>query len=171
MSKCPHKPDTWTIFASCYQRVVIYVFFAPDALPAIRADLHIVGYHSTLTRTRNAGSFSLLTTGVGGCGVDLAVHPDHGDCSAADLTVINVNFTDGGGSDTDEGGAIHNRGTLDVEGGTFSGNKTGEYGGAIYNDGHMTVTNATFTGNLAPYGGGTYTEDEAPPRGPHFPRN
>ena|ERR1700722_3887592 len=103
MSKCPHKPDTWTIFASCYQRVVIYVFFAPDALPAIRADLHIVGYHSTLTRTRNAGSFSLLTTGVGGCGGILAAHPDDRDCSAADLTAINVNFTDGGGSDTDEG--------------------------------------------------------------------
>jgi predicted outer membrane repeat protein len=159
-----HNGETLYLAPGC-------TYYLPDALPAIRADLTIVGYHSTLTRTRNAGSFSLLTAGVGGCGVDLAVHPGNGDCAAADLTVINVNFTDGGGSGTDEGGAIQNRGTLDVEGGTFSGNKTGEYGGAIYNDGHMTVTNATFTGNLAPYGGAIYTEDDASIGGSSFTWN
>jgi predicted outer membrane repeat protein len=134
----------------------------PARLPNIRTHLTIVGDHSTLTRTRDAGSFSLLTVG-DGCG-DLGVinaNSDDGYCKA-DLTVINVDFTDGGGSDEDEGGAIHNGGgTLHVIGGTFSDNKTDEYGGAIYNDGHMTVNNATFTDNLAPYGGAIYNEYDA----------
>jgi predicted outer membrane repeat protein len=137
-------------------------YYLPGRLPNIKTNLTIEGYHSTLTRTRDAGSFSLLTVG-GGCG-DLGVisaNLDDGDCKA-DLTVINVDFTDGGGSNEDEGGAIHNGGgTLHVIGGTFSDNKTDEYGGAIYNDGHMTVNNATFTDNLAPYGGAIYNEYDA----------
>ena len=127
----------------------------PARLPNIRTHLTIVGDHSTLTRTRDAGSFSLLTVAGGGCDGD-----DY--YCTADLTVINVNFTDGGGYDTDYGGAIYNNDrALQVTGDTFSDNKTDEYGGAIYNDGHMTVNNATFTDNLAPYGGAIYNEYDA----------
>jgi hypothetical protein len=73
--------------------------------------------------------------------------------AAVDLTVINLDFTDGGDYGITQGGAIDSDGTLTVEGGTFWDNKTDEYGGAIVTDGQMTVSHATFTGNLAPYGG------------------
>jgi predicted outer membrane repeat protein len=118
-------------------------------------ELTIVGYHSTLTRAQDAGSFSLLTVG----------------CGSGDLKVINVNFTDGGGNDG-YGGAIENDGgTLHVEGGIFSDNEAGAYGGAIYNDGDMTVSNATFTHNDAEYGGAIYNEDEASVDGSSFTSN
>jgi predicted outer membrane repeat protein len=143
-------------------------YYLPEALHTIKTNLTIVGNQSTLTRTRNAGSFSLLRVGGGGCG---GLGTSVRDCSVAGLTVINVNFTDGGGSDTDEGGAIDSRGTLYVEGGTFSDNNTSEYGGAIYNDGHMTVNHATFTGNVAPYGGAIYNQDYASIGGSSFTWN
>ena len=127
-----------------------------DALPDIMTKLTIVGHESTLTRTWDAGDFSLLTVG---------------DCEAADVTVINVNFTDGGGDDTDYAGGIYNGKTLHVEGGTFSGNESDEYGGAIYNDGDMTVTGATFTDNLAPYGGAIYNNHDASIEGSSFTWN
>jgi predicted outer membrane repeat protein len=137
----------------------------PARLPNIRTHLTIVGDHSTLTRTRDAGSFSLLTVAGGGCDGD-----DY--YCTADLTVINVNFTDGGGSDTDYGGAIYNNDrALQVTGDTFSDNKTDEYGGAIYNGGRMTVTNATFTDNLAPYGGAIYNDYYASIAGSSFTWN
>jgi predicted outer membrane repeat protein len=136
-------------------------YYLPDALPDITTTLTIVGYHSTLTRTRDAGSFSLLT--VGGCTHILpsvaSATFDDGNCG--DLTVINVNFTDGGGYGISQGGAIDSDGTLTVKGGTFAGNKTDEYGGAIYADGQMTVSHGTFTGNLAPYGGAIFNDDQA----------
>ena len=137
-------------------------YYLPDALPEITTTLTIAGYHSTLTRTWDARSFSLLT--VGGCRHIIpsvaSVTVNDGDCG--DLTVINVDFTDGGGYGISQGGAIDNEGgTLHVEVGTFAGNKTDEYGGAIYNDGQMTVSHATFTGNLAPYGGAIYNDDQA----------
>jgi predicted outer membrane repeat protein len=127
-------------------------YHLPDALPAVTTTLTISGHNSTLTRTREAGSFSLLT-------VD------------ANLTVINVNFTDGGGYDIDDGGAIDNDGTLTVRGGIFSGNTTDEYGGAIYNVGQLTVSHATFTGNLAPYGGALYNDSNASIYGSSFTWN
>jgi predicted outer membrane repeat protein len=139
-------------------------YYLPGALPDVKTNLTIVGYHSTLTRTWDARSFSLLTVG-GDCGVlDATVVGVTviDDGCRADLTVINVNFTDGGGYGTYEGGAIDNQGgTLHAIGGTFSDNKTDRDGGAIYNDGQMTVSHATFTGNLAPYGGAIYNDDQA----------
>jgi hypothetical protein len=107
-----------------------------------------------LTRTHNAPGFSLLTV------------------RGADLTVISVNFTDGGGYKVGKGGAIDNTGgTLNVTGGTFSGNETDNVGGAIYNDGHMTVKNATFTHNLAPYGGAIENDHNASITRSTFTRN
>jgi predicted outer membrane repeat protein len=130
-------------------------YYLPHALPDIMTDLTIVGYHSTLTRARWAGDFSLLKVG----------------CSAGDLTVINVNFTDGGG-DIDRGGAIDVKdGTLHVTGGIFTGNETDNEGGAIYNDGHMWVNNATFTDNLAPYGGAIENDYDAWIEGSSFTWN
>jgi predicted outer membrane repeat protein len=119
-------------------------YYLPDALPDITARLTIVGHHSTLARMRHAPAFSLLT-------VD----------KSANVTVLAVNFTSGGGYAIDDGGAIDNDGTLDVAGGTFSGNKADEEGGAIYNDGRMKVSKVTFTDNLAPFGGAIYNQDDA----------
>jgi predicted outer membrane repeat protein len=149
-------------------------YYLPDALPSIKTKLTIVGYHATLTRTWNAGSFSLLTVG-GDCGVGgpSVINENSDDDCRADLTVINVNFTDGGGYGIDNGGAIDNeKGTLHVEGGTFSDNKTDDNGGALYNGGYMTVNNAAaFTHNLAPYGGAIYNEDDASIAGSSFTWN
>jgi predicted outer membrane repeat protein len=144
----------------------------PYALPIIKTHLTIVGNQTTLTRTWDAGSFSLLSVGecTGGGGITNENSDDPPLCMS-DLTVIKVNFTGGGGSDTDEGGAIDSRGTLYVEGGTFSENNASEYGGAIYNEGHMTVNNATFTGNVAPYGGAIYNQDDASIGGSSFTWN
>jgi Chlamydia polymorphic membrane protein (Chlamydia_PMP) repeat len=121
-------------------------YYLPEALPEIMTELTIVGYHATLTRARDAGGFSLLKVG----------------CEAGDLTVINVNFTDGGGYDVDGGGAIDVKdGTLHVTGGIFTDNGTDDVGGAIYNEGDMTVNNATFTDNLAHYGGAIENDHDA----------
>jgi predicted outer membrane repeat protein len=138
-------------------------YYLPGALPNIKTELTIAGYHSTLTRTWDARSFSLLTVG-GDCGGGIpsvsSVTVNDGDCG--DLTVINVNFTGGGGNQSWAGGAINNHGgRLHVIGGTFSDNKTDYEGGAIYSNGQMTVNNATFTANLAPYGGAIYNGDQA----------
>jgi hypothetical protein len=90
------------------------------ALPSIKTNLTIVGHNATLTRTHNAPGFSLLTV------------------RGADLTVVNVNFTDGGGYKVGKGGAIDNaRGTLNVA----------PYGGAIENDHDASITRSTFTRN------------------------
>jgi predicted outer membrane repeat protein len=149
-------------------------YYLPGRLPEIRTNLTIVGYHSTLTRTRNARPFSLLTVDGdcgGGIGSVINANLDDAYCKA-DLTVIKVNFTDGGGYGTDDGGAIDNEGgMLHVEGGTFSDNKTDNVGGAIYNDGYMTVNNATFTRNLAPYGGAIENDYDASIGGSSFTWN
>jgi predicted outer membrane repeat protein len=142
-----HQGETLDLAPGC-------TYALAGALPHIKTNLTIVGHHSTLTRTRNATGFSLLTV------------------RGADLTVINVNFTDGGGYKVGKGGAIDNTGgTLNVTGGTFSGNETDNVGGAIYNDGHMTVKNATFTHNLAPYGGAIENDHNASITRSTFTRN
>lgn len=56
-----------------------------------------------------------------------------------------------------QGGAIYNKGTMNIADTTFSGNKaTGSgYGGAIFNgQGILTVNNSTFSGNNATWDGG-----------------
>ena len=113
------------------------------ALPDITTNLTIVGTNGAALDGESAG-FSILT-------VD----------SGARLTVTNVNFTNGGGSSINYGGAIENEGTVTVHGGTFTNNVSDEYGGAIYNDGTMTVTGARFVGNSSSdeYGGAIYNED------------
>jgi hypothetical protein len=93
-------------------------YYLPGRLPDIKTNLTIVGYHSTVTRTRDAGSFSLLT--VGGCThiIPSVASATFDDGNCGDLTVINVNFTDGGGYGITQGGAIDSDGTLTAQGGT-----------------------------------------------------
>jgi predicted outer membrane repeat protein len=104
--------------------------------------LTIVGEDSTLERAPYASSFTILTVNY-----------------YRTLTLDDVNFTNGGGSSEDYGGAIYNHGTLTVNGGTFSDNRDGEYGGAIdsyaagLSDASLTVSDAYFTGNGGEYGG------------------
>jgi predicted outer membrane repeat protein len=134
----------------------------PEELPDITTKLTIVGHHSTLTRTRHAGDFSLLT--VGNCeGSDgPAIKASDGTViNASDVTVINVDFTGGGGYGIDDGGAIDNGGRLHVRGGVFSFNEADESGGAIYSDCDLTVSGATFTHNRAPYGGAILNDGDA----------
>src|SRR5580658_8895081 len=103
--------------------------------------LTIVGEDSTLERAPYASSFTLLKVNY-----------------YRTLTLDDVNFTNGGGSSEDNGGAIYNHGTLTVNGGTFSDNRDGEYGGAINSYGiisgtSLTVRDAYFTGNGSEDGG------------------
>jgi hypothetical protein len=104
--------------------------------------LTIVGEDSTLERAPYASSITLLKVNY-----------------AKTLTLDDVNFTNGGGSSEDNGGAIYNHGTLTVNGGIFSDNRDGEYGGAIdsyasgLSEASLTVSDAYFTGNGGEYGG------------------
>ncbi len=79
---------------------------------------------------------------------------------SVDLTVVNVDFKDGGGSGVD-GGAIYIPGDSDVtvDGGIFTDNYAGDgYGGAIAvydsTDAHLTVNGAYFIDNEPSYYGG-----------------
>jgi predicted outer membrane repeat protein len=162
-----HHGETLDLAPGC-------TYYVPGPLREIKTELTIVGYHSTLTRTWDAGSFSLLKVGGDlGCVVEggvLNVNNNPCDGLDGDLTVIDVNFTGGGGYDAEMGGAIDNDGgVLHVIGGTFSDNETYHQGGAIYSDGQLTVNNAAiFTGNRAPYGGAIYNGDEASIGGSSF---
>jgi predicted outer membrane repeat protein len=133
------------------------VYRLDQALPDVAVDLTIVGLDTELLRDRGAPSFSLLTV----------------DCMT-DLTVVNVDFRNGGGPDDDDGGAIYAPKDTDltVQGGIFTDNYS-EYGGAVEGDGILTVSGAYFTGNFAYYeGGAIYTDgDEAYISGSTFQKN
>jgi predicted outer membrane repeat protein len=133
------------------------VYRLDQALPDVGVDLTIVGYDTELLRDYGAPSFSLLTI----------------DCMD-DLTVVNVDFRNGGGPDDDNGGAIYAPGDTDltVQGGIFTDNYS-EYGGAIESDDILTVTGAYFTGNYAyDEGGAIYTDgDDAYISGSTFQKN
>ncbi|MGR3811089.1 choice-of-anchor Q domain-containing protein [Jiulongibacter sp. NS-SX5] len=54
------------------------------------------------------------------------------------------------------GGAIYNRGNLEIDKVTFTNNNSDGSGGAIYNTGTCVVKNSSFFSNNAPIGGGIY---------------
>jgi predicted outer membrane repeat protein len=115
-------------------------------LPSVMHTLTINGNNASLVRTHSAASFSILVVG----------------CATGNLTLENVNISNGGGSSDEDGGAVDitNRdASLKVFGGTFSNNNVTEYGGAIYNYGTLTVDGATFTNNGAEYGGAIYSDN------------
>jgi polymorphic membrane protein len=133
------------------------VYRLDQALPDVDADLTIVGLDTELLRDNWAPSFSLLYV----------------DCMT-DLTVVNVDFKNGGGPDNDDGGAIYAGKDTDltVQGGIFTDNYS-EYGGAVEGDGTLTVSGAYFIGNHAYYqGGAIWTNgDEAYISGSTFQKN
>src|ERR1700677_543992 len=125
-------------------------------LPEIETNLTIVGYGATLVRSENEDDdFTILDVGSG------------------DVSLVGVNFRDGGGDDDGDGGAIYEgEAKLTVLGGTFTDNNA-EYGGAIYNDdGTLTVTSAYFVNNYADEeGGAIYNEETMILRSSHFTGN
>src|ERR1700733_9980293 len=148
------------------------VYRLDQALPDVAVDLTIVGYDTELLRDYGAPSFSLLTIAKGGgCGCGPIIHQD---LSAVDLTVVNVDFRNGGGPDDDDGGAIYAPdGTeLTVHGGIFTDNYSDDYGGAMQSDDTLTVTGAYFTGNYGYYeGGAIYNDGDATVYGSTFQKN
>ncbi len=71
------------------------------------------------------------------------------------VAISRVHFTRGRASDN--GGAIHNSGTLILQSCIFSYNQTTGYdawSGAIYNDGNLTISGCTFYNNIANGSGG-----------------
>jgi len=124
-----------------------YWLTGDTGLPTIMHTLTIVGHDSTFIKRSydNANSFSIFTVG----------------CVGGDLTLDNVNVSNGGGSGDDDGGAVYmDPGTVTINGGIYKDNNASEYGGAIYNfHGTLTVDGAIFTNNSAEYGGAIYSEN------------
>jgi hypothetical protein len=121
----------------------VYRLYA--ALPTVAVDMKIIGYDTELLGLgyRADPGFPLLSVG-----------------AEVDLTIVNVDFKDGGGSDVD-GGAIYipDDSNVTVDGGIFTDNYSGDgYGGAISNydskDAFLTVNGAYFIDNDAAYYGG-----------------
>jgi predicted outer membrane repeat protein len=98
--------------------------------------------------------------------------------TSVDLTVVDVDFKDGGGSGVD-GGAIYVSGdsNVTVDGGIFTDNYAGDgYGGAIANyeskDAYLTVNGAYFIDNdAAYYGGAIYNYGTTTINGSTFEKN
>jgi predicted outer membrane repeat protein len=118
------------------------------ALPTVTQDLTIIGNGATLTRSTAPGTpaFTILPV------------------TGGNLTVGDLNFRNGGGSDSLNGGAIDDTGSgqLTITAGTFTGNSAGG-GGAIASvtpyPGVVApvISGAVFTGNSAEYGGAIYS--------------
>jgi polymorphic membrane protein len=125
-------------------------YWVSGPLPSVMKGLIIDGNGASIVRNTNT-PFSIFVVG----------------CAAGDLTLNGVNVKNGGGAGVD-GGAVdvtNSLATLNVNGGTFSGNSAdfndtvGGYGGAIANEGILNVVGATFTGNSANWGGAVYSEN------------
>lgn len=110
--------------------------YGPSALPTIRTPITILGKGATLNRTGN-NKFRFLYIEGGA------------------LFLNNLRLTNGNNalnSQSRSGGAILNRGTLNIAASFFSSN-IATFGGAIYNSGDFTITDSTFIGNSALSGG------------------
>jgi hypothetical protein len=135
------------------------VYRLDQALPDVGTDMTIVGYDTELLGHHS--DFPLLTVG-----------------TSVDLTVVDVDFKDGGGSGVD-GGAIYVSGdsNVTVDGGIFTDNYAGDgYGGAIANyeskDAYLTVNGAYFIDNdAAYYGGAIYNYGTTTINGSTFEKN
>jgi predicted outer membrane repeat protein len=79
--------------------------------------------------------------------------------SGAVVVLDSVTLT--GGTESNEGGAINNDGTLTIRSSTLSGNHADGDGGAIYDNGILTITASTLSGNTAPDGGAIYHDGTA----------
>jgi predicted outer membrane repeat protein len=136
--------DTLVLTPDC----TYWVTNTTGPLPTVMHTLTIVGHDSTFierSHTEGTDPFSIFTVG----------------CTNGNLTLVDVNVSNGGGTAID-GGAINiDPGTVTVKGGTFSDNNAPDgYGGAIDNDeGTLTVQGATFTGNSSEWGGAIYSEN------------
>ncbi len=74
------------------------------------------------------------------------------ESTSSTVNIINANIKDS--SSNVSGGAIYNKGKLNILNTTFSGNSSGTSeapakGGAIYNDGEMTLTDVTLVGAIS----------------------
>lgn len=150
-----HSGETLILAGGCTYQLTA-------ALPNINdTNLTILGNGATLERSTAEGTpdFSILT-------VD-------GDSPGA-LTLVGVNFVNGGGDTDYYGGAINNQGgNVTVHGASFTGNQSGEYGGAIFSYGTLTLTGTSFTDNTADdyYGGAIYNEGTMKVTGAAFSQN
>jgi predicted outer membrane repeat protein len=111
-------------------------------LPVVTKSLTIEGNGVTLTR---AASW----TGSDGNSQLLRITD-----ADAEVMIRRVHFRNGLANN--EGGAIYNRGILNLESCIFSGNRTtntSASGGAIYTGNTLTIRGCTFYGNAAGYGG------------------
>jgi hypothetical protein len=79
--------------------------------------------------------------------------------SGINITIINLTLTNG--TSWQDGGAIHNNGTLSIDNSTFTNNTaSSSSGGAIDNYGTLSVDNSTFTNNTANYDYGSAINNE-----------
>jgi hypothetical protein len=158
----PGAPAAAITGASSGETIVLTpgcVYRLDQALPDVGTDMTIVGYDTELLGHHS--DFPLLTVG-----------------TSVDLTVVDVDFKDGGGSGVD-GGAIYVSGdsNVTVDGGIFTDNYAGDgYGGAIANyeskGAYLTVNGAYFIDNdAAYYGGAIYNYGTTTINGSTFEKN
>jgi hypothetical protein len=81
--------------------------------------------------------------------------------AVGDLTLEQMTVRHGfcGGGFCSTGGAIHNAGTLNVNGSTLSANVASDRGGCIYSQGVLNLTGSACSGNTAGEGGGGIHND------------
>ncbi|WP_238548950.1 DUF4347 domain-containing protein [Acaryochloris marina] len=132
-----------------------------NGLPSITAPekLTINGMGNTLARDTTAPDFRLIHVALG-----------------AELEVNDITLTGGianSGGQGDDGGAIHNRGTLTVNNSIITGNTAADDGGAISsfnttaNAVTVTINNSTISGNTAMGNGGALSNTSFTGAGPN----
>jgi hypothetical protein len=118
----------------------------PNGLPSITTDITIVGNGATITRDPAAPAFRIFHVAAGGS-----------------LTLAGVTLSGGSATSAspgNDGGAIYNRGTVNLTGNTSITNSTASAdGGAVYNRGMFNIAaESSIAGNTTgDDGGGVYT--------------
>lgn len=78
--------------------------------------------------------------------------------SGKNITIKNINLKNC--STREDGGAIKNKGELNIINTSISNNTSEEYGGAIKNEGKLNIMQSTMSKNIAKYGGAIKNEGE-----------
>jgi len=89
----------------------------------------------------NGGTVTLLAGKIANTSYsDAGAIRNHYETSVANIGAVLMENNSAG----NDGGAVYNKGTVNLTGTTFSGNEAGR-GGAIYNEGKLNIDGATFT--------------------------
>jgi hypothetical protein len=133
-----------------------------STLPAITSEMTIDGTGQSITISGQGKAILVVDSGfltvkgltlTSGGNSSLNPHQRGAIINSSTTRIVGSTFTGNTVS------AIHNDGTLTIEGNTqISGNQTSSPGGGILNSGTLTISDSTISGNTAYVGGGIYNE-------------